>query len=345
MKRAMTGLGVSTADTVPRKLDALVTDARAWSRRDLDRDHWFLPLPRECLEELATIVDHLETHAQPAILLDPADWPLEACRALAARIRGILDRGVGFVLVDRLPLDRFGRNGAEAAYWLLASLVARPVVQKYDGSSLLYEVKDTGRPVGNGVRRDSTPLDIDFHQDNAYNETPPDHVALLCLRTARHGGESFVTSLYSAHNGLLEEDPAALDRLYRPFLFDRQREHAPGDTLVIARPVFAYDRELRTRLNEFLIRAGHDLAGEPLDAAGDRALRALARVLDREAYWQSFNFEPGQIQFVNNRSIGHKRTAFEDDRDPAKGRLLIRLWLRDDGDRSYAGGEGMRPRG
>jgi alpha-ketoglutarate-dependent taurine dioxygenase len=326
----------------PRKLDTPVTDARAWSRRGLDRSDWFLPLPPDCLAELSVVVEHLGSHAQPTILLDPADWPLAACRALAARIRAILDRGVGFALVDRLPLERFGRTGAEAAYWLLASLVARPVVQKYDGSSLLYEVKDTGKPVGNGVRRDSTPLDIDFHQDNAYNETPPDHVALLCLRTARRGGESFVTSLYSAHNALLEDDPAALDRLYRSFLFDRQREHAPGDPLVIARPVFAYDGELRARLNEFLIRAGHDLAGEPLDAAGDRARRALARVLDREDYWQSFEFAPGQIQFVNNRSIGHKRTAFEDDPDPARGRLLIRLWLRDHGDRSYAGGAGLR---
>jgi hypothetical protein len=46
---------------------------------------------------------------------------------------------------------------------------------------------------------------------------------------------------------------------------------------------------------------------------------------------------PCRSSFLNNRTCGHKRTAFEDDTDPNAMRLLIRLWLRDWGDRSYPG--------
>lgn len=45
----------------------------------------------------------------------------------------ILDDGVGFAILDRLPLDRMTRDEAVAVYWLLCRMVARPVAQKWDG--------------------------------------------------------------------------------------------------------------------------------------------------------------------------------------------------------------------
>jgi len=44
------------------------------------------------------------------------------------------------------------------------------------------------------------------------------------------------------------------------------------------------------------------------------------------------NFRPGEIQFLNNYSIMHSRTAYEDHPDPALKRDLIRLWLTVDQD-------------
>jgi alpha-ketoglutarate-dependent taurine dioxygenase len=50
-----------------------------------------------------------------------------------------------------------------------------------------------------------------------------------------------------------------------------------------------------------------------------------------------FQFEPGQIQLIDNRALGHKRTAFHDWPEAERKRLLVRLWLRDSGSRAYNG--------
>ena len=39
------------------------------------------------------------------------------------------------------------------------------------------------------------------------------------------------------------------------------------------------------------------------------------------------DFQPGDIQFLNNRVILHARTDYTDDPDPALKRLLLRIWL------------------
>ena len=50
-----------------------------------------------------------------------------------------------------------------------------------------------------------------------------------------------------------------------------------------------------------------------------------------------FQFETGQIQFLNNRVIGHRRTRFTDWPEGHRKRLLVRLWLRDQGRPFYNG--------
>ena len=50
-----------------------------------------------------------------------------------------------------------------------------------------------------------------------------------------------------------------------------------------------------------------------------------------------FRLEAGQIQYVANREIGHSRTAFHDFEEVERRRLLIRLWLRNEGAQGYIG--------
>src|SRR5712675_3728062 len=106
--------------------------------------------------------------------------------------------------------------------------ISRPVAQKLDGT-LIYDVLDTGQEAlpGSGVRPDKTNTEIRFHNDNAYNHTPPDYVGLVCLRQAQSGGHSRVLSFHTVHNRLLAAHRDHLRRLYQPFWFDRQREYRP----------------------------------------------------------------------------------------------------------------------
>jgi alpha-ketoglutarate-dependent taurine dioxygenase len=217
-------------------------------------------------------------------------------------------------------------------------MVSRPVAQKLDGT-LIYDVLDTGQEAlpGSGVRPDKTNIEIRFHNDNAYNDTPPDYVGLLCLRQAQSGGHSRVISFHAVHNAVRERHPDRLERLYRHFWFDRQREFRPGESPIFSAPVFEHAGELKARFSAHQIDGGYVLRGEPIDRDGEAAIAAVLDIFDEEELSVDFDLEPGQIQLVDNRVLGHSRTAFIDDPDPDRRRHLVRLWLRDHGRRAYQG--------
>ena len=309
----------------------------AWTRDTLRPEEGVLQLDADSRGELDRALAVMRANPLPMLVLEPAAFDLPACRRLMGRARAMLDSGVGFVLIDRLPLDDYSADEAKALYWLLAQLIARPVAQSWDGK-MIYDVCDLGRPPGNGVRPDVTNAEQSFHTDNSYNLCPPDYVALLCMRPAMEGGVSGIVSFCTAHNEMLARHPALLARLYAPFLFDRQREHAPGDPMVLSHPLFEYDGERLTgRLSRFQVRNGHALAQAPLDAEGEAALEALDEIMKGPRVNREFYFERGQIQILDNRRLGHRRTGFRDFPEPEKKRHLVRLWLRDWGRRFYNG--------
>ena len=79
--------------------------------------------------------------------------------------------------------------------------------------------------------------------------------------------------------------------------------------------------------------AGYELRGERMD----NETAAVQAVFDRPELRVELDFEPGQIQYVNNRATGHARTEFVDHPEPERKRHLVRLWLRDSGRRGYRG--------
>ncbi len=310
----------------------------AWRRGDLRTEDYRIALSGAALDEIRRAADELREFPLPTILRRPEEFTMPACREAMAEVRRMLASGVHFAIVDRLPLDTNDADAATAVYWLLASMVARPVAQSLDGK-LIYDVRDTGSAAlpGSGVRPDQTNIELKFHTDNSYNRTPPDTVVLLCLKPADRGGHSRVASFHTLYNALLARHPECLARLYRPFWFDRQREFHDGEKPVFAAPVFTGGAKLQARFSAHQIRGGYALKGEPLDNEGAAALAALLDLFDDDTLSADFDLEPGQLQFVDNRVLGHARTEFADFPEPERRRHLVRLWLRDHGRRAYAG--------
>lgn len=320
-------------------LDHPITGKKAWMRNDICTKDWLLKLPEECLAELREILPQLPSEDTPVETIDAMRFDLPKCRAFMGRVKSVLDDGVRFAVVDRLPMDELTNYQANALYWLLSSYLARAVQQKVAGA-MTYKVHDTGKKAapGSGVRPDQTNMDQYFHNDNSYNTTPPEYVALLCVRPAKSGGISHVISFYTVNNELLRRHKEVIARLYQPFWFDRQKENAPDESDVMSAPVFSFDGErLRARLGLFQIRSGYTLRNEPLDAEGAAAIQALQEIFADDSLQFDFVMERGHLQFVNNREIGHRRTQFADFDAPDERRLLQRLWLRDAGNVNYAG--------
>jgi len=311
----------------------------AWKRADIRTEDYRVRLDGPCLDEIRRVVDEIRAHPLPTLIRSPADLDMTNCHAAMAEVRRILKEGVRFAVVDRLPVEELSKHEAETIYWLLSSMVARPVAQKLDGT-MIYDVHDTGKAAlpGSGVRPDKTNIEIRFHIDNAYNTTPPEIVALLCLKTAKSGGVSRVLSFHTVHNRLLARHKEMLPRLYRPFWFDRQREFFDGEPATFSAPVFDDAAgELKARFSVHQINSGYAMRGEPVDNEGAAALAATLDLFEEPDLAIDFEFAPGEIQFVDNRTLGHSRTEFEDWAEPERRRHLVRLWLRDHGRRAYAG--------
>jgi len=245
----------------------------AWRSADIRSEDYRVPLSQQCLDEIRRLADDIRAHPLPTILRTPLEHELPQCRRAMAEVGRILKEGVRFAVVDRLPLDELSQDEATAIYWLLSSMLARPVAQKLDGT-MIYDVHDTGAQAlpGSGIRPDKTNIEIRFHIDNAYNRAPPEIVGLLCLRPAKQGGVSRVLSFHTVHNELRARHPRHLPRLYEKFWFDRQREFFPGEPEVFAAPVFEAGEELRARFSVHQITGGYALKGEPVDTAGAAAL-------------------------------------------------------------------------
>ena len=313
---------------------------RAWTRATIVPADWTVPLPDAAVHELLAVRDELRRAPVPTFLLDPRDFALDACRAAMAEVRRVTQSGPMFGVLDRLPMDEVTREDAIDLYWLLSSLLARPVAQKLNGQ-MFYDVMDTGAKLkpGSGIRPTVTNVDLRFHNDNSYNETPPEFVCLLCLHPAMQGGISQVMSVATVHDALQQRHPELMSRLYRPFWYDRHAEHQPGEPTTFAAPMFerGADGTIKARLALSEIHAGYELRGERLDNETASALAAVQSVFDQPELHVELGFEAGQIQYVNNRATGHARTEFTDFPEPERRRHLVRLWLRDAGRRGYRG--------
>lgn len=309
-----------------------------WRAETLLDNDGLVKLDANCQAEIDRAAAELAVNPLPVEVLKVSDVEMPSCQATMARVRVQLEDGIGFAVVDRLPVERFDRDISRKLYWLLMSMTGRPVAQAWTGT-MVYDVLDTGKKstAGSGIRSSKTNGGQSYHCDNTFN-LPPDFVGLLCLQTAKKGGTSGLISLETVYNLLLEEFPEYLPRLYQPFYYDRQGEHAPDDLRWSYKPVFESDGDrINAYFNPRRVEHGYEMRGLEMDDETRRAINALQRVSERSGLGKDFIFERGQIQIVNNKRLAHRRTAFRDWPEPERRRHLVRMWLRDAGRPFYMG--------
>ncbi len=71
------------------------------------------------------------------------------------QMKSILDDGVGFAVLDRLPMDDYPIETLLEIYWTLGQVIGRPVAQKWNGQ-MIYDVSDTGAEYAYGTRGSHT---------------------------------------------------------------------------------------------------------------------------------------------------------------------------------------------
>lgn len=310
-----------------------VTDATAWRRQDLQDRRWLLEIPESAIGELETAaaaaadnglrLENVQTSANAA---DP--WIFGAGRPhavedLVARLRVLLERGPGFALLRRLPVERYTNDEAALVYWSLMRRLGRVVPQNSRGE-LLCEVRDYGRGAvssGATVRGYQSTEALPFHTDS------PDIVGLLCLHHSKSGGESAVASSMSIYNEIVEQYPEYLSTYYTGVYYDWRGDQPHGQPPVYRNPIYGYfDGQVSCRyyLRQFAESAGQ--YGFPLAPVEREALDLFESLAGREENHLTMGFKPGEMQFVNDNIVLHARSAYRDATD-APPRCLLRIWV------------------
>jgi len=231
--------------------------------------------------------------------------------------------GRGFVLFRGLPVQDRSLEWAAMAYWGIGSYFGTAVSQNAKGH-LLGHVRDIGHDPGNPEHRlYATTARHLFHTDSS------DIVALLCLQTAKSGGTSRLASSVTIFNEMLVERPDLVAQLTRPFHVDRKGEIPAGKGPYYRMAVFhRHDGMLTTIYARDFIEGAQRFPEVPrLTAKQVEALDALDILAARPDIHLEMQLEPGDMQFLNNHTMLHARTTYEDYSDPARKRHLLRLWL------------------
>jgi hypothetical protein len=130
---------------------------------------------------------------------------------------------------------------------------------------------------------------------------------------------------------MLEECPEALERLYRGYVFHRRGEEKPGDLPYTPYRVPVYSNtegRVSARYVRTYVEAGEAAAGRPMGEAELAVLDRFEEVTKRPELMLEFTLQLGEIYFINNYTILHARTAFDDgDVEEDRRRHLLRLWL------------------
>jgi alpha-ketoglutarate-dependent taurine dioxygenase len=305
-------------------LEPLETHAE-WRARDVaDRSRWTYRLSDADVAELDAALAHARASCPDVLDITRDDFPLPT---LAARIVGFEDElinGRGFQLISGLPVERYSDADASAIYWGIGMHLGTPWPQNQHGH-LLGDVTDQGRSHTDPTSRGNElgPVGMPYHSDGS------DLVGLMCLRKARSGGLSTVANAVLAHNELVRTRPDLAAVLYQPMIYDFRGEERPGRAPTYTMPVFTrHGDRLFVRYIRPYIESARRHAGVPaLSTAEREACDQLDRMCRNPDFNVYMDFEPGDMQFINNYHVLHARTAFEDHPEPGRKRFLKRLWL------------------
>ena len=255
--------------------------------------------------------------------MDAAAFPLTGMADTIASWSAALEHGRGFLLLRAFPIEELDATEVELAYTGLGCHLGTPVGQNKDGE-LLTHIRDERLPPEAGkVRLYRTAERQDFHTDGA------DIIGLLCLHRAWRGGESKLVSSWALYNELLARRPDLLDALSQPMAWDRQGDVPGGEAPWFSlAPLHDVGGVPRLFYLGWYIRDAQQHADAPrLTAAQREAMELLEALANDPTFHLEMDFEPGDVQLINNGRILHAREAYEDDPAPERRRHLLRLWL------------------
>ena len=304
-----------------------ISDPSIWkSRHHRDEAQWMCRFTTQQITELEDAAQRVLAKRQGPTAFGKEDFVLPTVeKFLAAQLR-ILDNGRGFIFLRGLDVSRYDSDTLKAIYWGICSHLGLGISQNVHGE-VMSAVTDYGDhfdgddPYRHNIRAHRTTVEIHPHTDSC------DHVALLCVRPAKSGGQSAIASSLAIYNEIQETRPELLEPLRRGFFLDLVGKGTAQQQISFHRiPVFSYcNGKMSARFNKRQIELGAQKSEAGMGALSQSAIDYVRELSLREEFLLPMTFQSGDIQVLNNRVIFHARNAIVD--DPQHKRLLYRVWL------------------
>ncbi|MFL6566578.1 MAG: TauD/TfdA family dioxygenase, partial [Burkholderiales bacterium] len=228
--------------------------------------------------------------------------------------------GRGFVVVRGLPLGSL--DEFIAAVCEVGKHFGQQLSQNAQGELVGHVVDASGEDPTPRMYRSN--LELRPHNDITAM------IALACWQKARSGGASVLVSGVTVHDEMRRRAPKLLAPLYGGYHYHRLGEEGPDEepTTPYRVPVFANcNGQLSVRYQRAGIAAGHRGRGVPLTAEDVAAFNLFDEIAKAPENRLAFYLERGEMMVVNNYTVMHARSQFENHPEPERQRRLVRLWL------------------
>ncbi len=311
----------AVVETKPRVLETHVE----WASADVaDQAGWTLLLTDAETTDIDRALRHALAISHDMLDITKDQFPLPVLGPRLAQFNQELINGRGFGLIRGVDRSRYTNDEMSMIYWGVGMHLGRPWAQNKHGH-LLGDVTDQGKrgadPTarGNEIGEEALP----YHCDGS------DLVGLLCLVRPASGGLSKVANSVKIHNELVRRRSEIAAELYKPQPHDFRGEEAPGAKPWYMMPVFTEqsDRLFVRYIGRYMTASQQHAAAPRLSPLALEGLELIDEMAQQAEFNVTMDFQPGDMQFVNNYHVLHSRTAYKDDKASGQVRHLKRLWL------------------
>jgi hypothetical protein len=299
-----------------------VRDKSAWMGREFRNDNsWIATLTASQVAELSEAAGKCIARGLAVTAVKRDDFKLKSMAPLIEGWAEEINNGRGFVLVKGLPAAELGDAQVRTIFWGIGLYMGSPISQNSYGE-MLGEVYDEGVKMGTGrVRGYRTNQRLMFHTDRT------DIVGLMCQRTAKSGGLSSIVSSTRIYNEIAANHPDYLAPLENGYIHANMEEGGAFTTYRM--PVYSVkDATVSCRILRNTIENARKMGHAKYSELETAALEYMDSLTNDEDMRLDMELEQGDLQFINNYTTLHARTAFEDFPEPEKKRHMVRLWLK-----------------
>ncbi|KAM6539283.1 hypothetical protein FALCPG4_001095 [Fusarium falciforme] len=297
----------------PRILD----EAMAWTGNQFaDESDYIHTLSESDLQEAENALRVFKALGMDGDLVSRDNFPLPTLGPRLDEIRRDVHDGKGFGVIRGLDPHKYSIEDLTVMYLGIQSYIAnRHGRQDRKGNMLVHIVADNSSKLKAGHHRHSTsPIEAG------------DVVSWLTRSTAASGGKCIIASAYTVYNVLAASRPDMIRTLARsdwPFAIPRFQ----------CRPVL-FHHEGRVIMNFGRVAlTGNAVHPRPanLPTVTPRQMEALDAIeAIAKAAQLEISTQAGDIHFINNLAVLHRREGFVNGEAPRERRHLVRMRLRDD---------------